>query len=111
MLCRVHTADLRTVALSAVVRAAASDTLDKYHFLRCLSVRETLQMSLCRTCGIHDTLQLKGCDDILALRIGILVIFIKLDHIEARRYHNRAVLLCDDLILLIVIDCPRLADL
>ena len=68
-------------------------------------------MSLCRTRRVHDTLQLQRGDDILTLRISILIIFIKLNHIEAGRYHDRTVFLCNDLILLLVIDCTRLAYL
>ena len=110
MFCCVHTADLGAVALSSVIRASASHALDEHDLLRSFSVREALQMSACRSCCVHDTLQLKGCDDIFALAVSILVISVKLDHVESGCDNDRAVLLCDDLIFLIVINRACLAD-
>ena len=111
MLCSVHTAHLGAVALSSVIRASASHTLDEYDLLRSFSVGKTLKVSARRSCRVHDTLQFKRCDDILALAVCILIIFVQLDHIESGRNNNRAVLLCDDLIYLIVINSACLADL
>ena len=109
MFCCVHTADLRAVALSSVVCATASHTLDKYHFLRRFSVRKALKMSACRSCRIHDTLQLERCDNILALAVCILVISVKLDHIEACCHNDSAVFFCNDLVDLIIVDRTCLA--
>ena len=110
MFCSVHTADFRAVALSSVVCAAASHTLDKYHFLRRFSIRKTLKMSFCRSCRIHDTLKLKGSDDVLALAVCVLVIFIELDHIKTSCHYNSSVFLCHDLVLLVVFNGSCLTD-
>ena len=55
--------------------------------------------------------ELEGRDDILALAVCVLVVLIELDGIEAGSDDDSAVLLGDDLILLLVIDGARLADL
>ena len=68
-------------------------------------------MTLCRSCCVHDTLKLKGGDDVLALAVSILIIFIKRDHIETGCNYDCAVFLCNDLILLLVIDCAGCARL
>ena len=68
-------------------------------------------MTFCRSCCIHNTLKLKGCDDVLALAVSVLIIFIKRNHIETGCNYDCAVFLCNDLILLLVIDCAGCADL
>ena len=104
MLSCVHTADLGTVWLSTVIGATASNTLDKYDLLRCFSIGKALKMSFCRSCSIHDTLQLQRCDHILALAVCVFIIFVKLDGIKSGCHHDCSVFLCYDLILLIVIN-------
>ena len=42
MLCGIHTADLRAVALSAAGGITGSHTLDKGYGLRCLMIRQAL---------------------------------------------------------------------
>ncbi|CCY34159.1 unknown [Ruminococcus sp. CAG:60] len=111
MLCCVHTADLGAVALSSFVGAAASNALYENNVLRSFSIGKSLKMTFCRSCCIHNTLKLKGCDDVLALAVSVLIIFIKRDHIETGCNYDCAVFLCNDLILLLVIDCAGCAGL
>ena len=75
----------------------------------CLSVGKPLQMSACRSGRIHNTLQFQRCDNIFALAVRVLVVFVQLDHIKACSHYNRAVLLCNDLVLLVIVDRAGLA--
>ena len=111
MLCSIHTTDLGAVALSPLIRATTSDTLYEYNILRSFSIRKSLKMTLCRSCRIHDTLKLKGCDNILTLAVCILIIFIKRDYIETGCNYNCAVFLCNNLILLLIVDCTCCTNL
>ena len=111
MLGGVHTADLGAVALSAVIGTAGAHTLDKYHGLGSPVIRHTLQMALCGTRRVHDTLQLQGGNHIRTLAVSIFVIFIKLNRIEARGYHDSSVIFRNDLILLLIVNGSGLADL
>ena len=61
-------------------------------------------MALGRAGCVHDTLQFQRCDDILALAVSILIIFIQRNHIETGGNHDGTVFLCNDLIFLIVIN-------
>ena len=105
MFCSVHTADLGTVALSSVVRATASHTLYKYNVFRSFSIGKSLKMPLCRSCCIHDTLKLKRGDNVLTLAVSVLIIFIQRNHVKTGCNHDCTVFLCNDLILLLIINC------
>ena len=111
MFCCVHTAYLGAVALSSLVRAAASHTLDKHHILRRLPIGHAFQMAFGRSCCVHDTLQLQGCDHILALVVRILIVIIQLDGVKTGGNYNGTVLLCKDLVLLLIINGTCLAYL
>ena len=104
MFCSIHTADLRAVALTSLICTAAAYTLDKYHILRSFSVRHTLQMALCGSCRIHDTFQFQGCDNILALVVRVLIVIVQLDGVKTGGNYNGTILLCEDLILLLIIN-------
>lgn len=96
---------------TALIGAAAAYALDEHHILRVLAVGKALQMTLCGACRVHDTLELEGRDDILALAVCVLVVLIELDGIEAGSDDDSAVLLGNDFILLLVIDGARLTNL
>ena len=111
VLCGVHTADFGAVGLASVVRAATAHTLNEHNLLGCLAVTQPLQMALGGAGGVHNPLQLQGGNHILAFVVSIFAVFIQLDCIKAGGYHNGAVLLGDDLILLRVVNGTGLAEL
>ena len=111
VLCRIHTADLRAVTLASVICTPAAHTLDKYHLFRSLSVRQPFQMSSGWSCRIHDTLQFQGRDHVPALTVRIFVIIIQFDHIKSGCHYDGSIFLCDNLILLLIINSSGLADL
>ena len=108
MLGGVHTTDLGTVALSSVIRTTASNTLDEYHLFWCFSIGQALQMSFGRSCRIHDTLQFQGGNDVFTLAVCIFIIIVKLDHIKTSSNYDCSVFLCNDLILLVIVNSSGL---
>ena len=108
MLGGVHTTDLGTVALSSVIRTTASNTLDEYHLFWRFSIGQTLQMSFGRSCRIHDTLQLQGGNDVFTLAVCIFIIIVKLDHIKTSSNYDCSIFLCNDLILLVIVNSSGL---
>ena len=108
MLGGVHTTDLGTVALSSVVCTTASNTLDEYHLFRCLSVRQTFQMSFGWSGRIHDPLQFQRGDNIFTLAVCIFIIIVKLDHIKTSSNYDCSIFLCNDLILLVIVNSSGL---
>ena len=104
MFCCVHTTDLGAVALSSVIRAAASHTLDKYHFLRSFSIGEAFQMSFGRSCGIHHTFQFQRGDNIFTLTVSIFIVIIQFDGVKSGSNHDCTIFLCYDLIFLIIVN-------
>ena len=74
-------------------------------------IRHPLQVALGRTGRVHDTLQLQGGNHIRALAVGVLVIFVKLNHIEACGCHDGSVIFRNNLVLLLIVDGSGLADL
>ena len=67
-------------------------------------------MSLGRSCRIHNTFQLQGSNDVFALVVSILIIIVQLNRIESGSNHDGAVFLCDNLVLLCVVNRSCLAD-
>ena len=111
VLCGVHAADLGAVGLTSVVRATAADTLNEYDLLGSLTVGKSLEMTVCGTCGVHNSLELEGGDNVGALVVCVLVVLIKIDGVETGCNNDCAVLFGYDLILLSIINCARCTDL
>ena len=111
MFCSIHTADFGAIALSSFVRATASHALDEYNILRSFSIRKSLKMAFCRAGCIHDTLKFKGGNNVLALAVSVLIIFIKRDHIETGCNNDGTVFLCNNLIFLLIINSTGCTNL
>ena len=111
VLCGIHTADLGAVGLTAIVGATAADTLNEYDLLGSLTVGKSLEMTVGRTCGVHNSLELEGGDNVGALVVCVLVVLIKIDGVETGCNDDCAVLFGYDLILLSIINCACCTDL
>lgn len=111
MLCRVHTAYLRAVFLAAAGGISRAYALNEYNSMRVLSVGGAEKLTRCRTCRIGKSFELQARYHVLALRVCKFVIFFQTYGIVARSRHNCAVLFLDYLVLLLVVDSPRRADL
>ena len=111
MLCCIHTADFGAVALAAVIVTTGAYTLYKYDVLGVLTVTETLKVTLCRTCRIHNSFKFKRCDNVGRLVISIFVVVIKLDCVKACCNNDCTVFFCYDFISLVVVDSTCLTNL
>ena len=104
MFCSIHTADFRAVALSSVICAAASHTLNKYHLFWCFSIRKTFQMSFGRSRSVHDTFQFQRGNHIFTLIVCIFIVLIQFDGIKPCRHYNCTIFFCYHFILLVVVN-------
>ena len=94
VLCRVHTAYLRTVRLSAAGGVSRAYALNEYYSMRMGVIRGAEKLSACRTCRICYSFEFKAGDNVGAARVSILVKVFKRYRLEACSHDDSAVLSC-----------------
>ena len=110
VLCRIHTANLRAVFLTAaamgcIAGLSAADTLYKYQSLRLLVVGKPFEVTFCRAICFQDTFKFQRSYNILALRISKFIITIQRNRIVTSCCNDCTILFFYNLIFLFIVDC------
>ena len=111
LLRRIHTADGRTVLLPSLLLGPGSAALDESDLLGCLSGRGDDDVSSVGTGCAHDPLVLDGCHNVLEPSVSVLCCDVCIPDLESGSSDDGSDIECDELILVIVVDCSLLTGL